>query len=96
MMAERWDQFDQVLHRTLLQSMPEEWQERFVACLEELRGAFRYLNGPDEFAVLIRDARGRFAKDPIPHYDRGRTYLEPRAPADDPARFADPPDGESL
>jgi hypothetical protein len=30
-----------VLPRVLMQSMPVEWQERMVACLEEVREAFR-------------------------------------------------------
>lgn len=29
--------------RTLLQSMPEEWQERFVGCLEEMDAAFEHV-----------------------------------------------------
>lgn len=32
-----------VLPRTLLQSMPDEWQSRFVACMRELQDAFRHV-----------------------------------------------------
>jgi hypothetical protein len=31
------------LPRTLLQSMPDEWQHRFVACLNELQAAFAHV-----------------------------------------------------
>lgn len=40
-----------VLHRTLMQSMPEEWQRRMVACLEELDAAFCHVDKPDVFWV---------------------------------------------
>lgn len=32
-----------VLPRTLLQSMPAEWQERFVACMNEIDAAFSHV-----------------------------------------------------
>lgn len=41
----------QVLHRTLMQSMPAAWQERMVACLEELAAAFAHIELPEAFAV---------------------------------------------
>lgn len=41
----------QVLHRTLMQSMPIEWQERMVACLEEMRAAFEHVEQPECFEV---------------------------------------------
>ncbi|MFM9703639.1 hypothetical protein [Streptomyces galilaeus] len=41
----------QVLHRTLMQSMPTEWQERMVACLEELAAAFQHIEQPECFKV---------------------------------------------
>lgn len=40
-----------VLHRTLMQSMPVEWQERMVACLVELDGAFAHVEQPQGFKV---------------------------------------------
>lgn len=36
-----------VLHRTLLQSMPAEWQGRFVQCMRELDDAYAHLDAPD-------------------------------------------------
>ena len=40
-----------VLHRTLLQSMPIEWQRRFVGMVEELSAAFRHIEHPVGFKV---------------------------------------------
>lgn len=132
----------QVLHRTLMQSMPIEWQERMVACLNELQDAFEHIPQPEVFDVkaatehivnelgfdLLKEAGitedwygkpvptdlppedqaewkaeheknaptyydrdGREldpneriylpAGDPVPHYNRGRTYIEPRLTA---------------
>jgi len=102
----------QVLHRTLMQSMPVGWQERMVACLEELREAYSQLEWPDGYIVvpgreerygdlspaqrhlvehLETDGRDRKrwdlvlvpTSDPVPHYNRGRTFIEPRRD-DDP------------
>ncbi|MDL5205099.1 hypothetical protein [Streptomyces sp. ALI-76-A] len=130
----------QVLHRTLMQSMPTAWQERMVACLEELADAYRHIEQPEAFKVEAAtehivnemtpvqldeagitedeydepvpedlspfdlaewrdehekpeptysrdgeelDVHERVmlpAADPVPHYNRGRTYIEPRLP----------------
>lgn len=64
-----------VLRRSLLQSMPIEWQERFVGCLREFADAFSYLDAPDHFAVSLRQDDGRFGSDTIEHYNRGRTRI---------------------
>ena len=40
-----------VLPRTLLQSMPDEWQNRMVACLEEMREAFAHVEQADGYIV---------------------------------------------
>jgi hypothetical protein len=66
-----------VLPRTLLQSMPDEWQRRFVGCLDELQTAFDHLEHPPGYWVRARDESGRFMRDPIPHYDRGRARVQP-------------------
>lgn len=39
------------LPRTLLQSMPIGWQERFVACLDELATAFRHVPQAEAYEV---------------------------------------------
>lgn len=36
-----------VLHRTLMQSMPEEWQAKFVKLIEEMESAYSHLVFPD-------------------------------------------------
>lgn len=67
-----------VLQRSILQSMPEGWQTRFVQCLEELDEATSDLDLPSMFAVQVRDEDGRFTSDPVPHYNRGRTKVDLR------------------
>lgn len=132
----------QVLHRTLMQSMPIEWQTRMVACLEELAAAFQHIKQPDRYQVQaatehivnemtadelamadieadwylgekppenlseadFNEWRAKHeqeepcyyrdgdeldphqlvllpATDPVPPYNRGRTYIEPRTAA---------------
>lgn len=66
-----------VLHRTLLQSMPDEWQLRFIDCVRELQDAFSHLDQANNYMVQARTLDGKFMKDPIPHYNRGRTFVEP-------------------
>lgn len=65
------------LPRAVLQSMPDEWQERFVGCLGELDAAFGHLDWPDYRVSAIDPVSRKFKQDPIPHYNRGRTRLEP-------------------
>ncbi|MGW4040446.1 hypothetical protein ACWEIM_29925 [Streptomyces sp. NPDC004778] len=41
----------QVMPRTLMQSMPTEWQERIVACLNELHDAFQHIPQAEVYEV---------------------------------------------
>ena len=41
----------QVLPRTLMQSMPIEWQQRMVACLTELGESFQHIEQPQAYKV---------------------------------------------
>lgn len=67
-----------VLHRSLMQSMPIEWQRRMVRCLDELDDAFRHVVKAETYMVQARnETTGKFVKDPIPHYNRGRTFIQP-------------------
>ncbi|MEV1013888.1 hypothetical protein AB0I89_24345 [Micromonospora sp. NPDC049801] len=115
-----------VLNRSLMQSMPVDWQERMVACLNEIHTAYNHLDHPEVYDVTaavectysdlsVDDMRElgitqpdapagdfddswedryydkagnghsggervlvpRRGGDPIPHYNRGRTFVEP-------------------
>lgn len=116
-----------VLPRTLLQSMPETWQHRFVDLVNELHDAFEDVKQAPTYQVLagetmplneMSDAQLEAAgitvegsdpddpdyetlyhrrsdgaeltgddygfvpgEDPVPHYNRGRTRVEPRPTA---------------
>jgi hypothetical protein len=41
-----------VLHRSLLQSMPDEWQNEFVALLNQLHAAFRHVEQTECYEVV--------------------------------------------
>lgn len=77
-----------VLNRTLLQSMPDQWQERFVGLLRELEGAFPRGLTPPGYWLRPRGEGNKFIEDPCPHYNRGRTYIEPNLVAMEGARRA--------
>lgn len=79
-----------VLPRSVLQSMPDEWQSSFVGLLEELSATYGGLDWPDYTVNARQPHGGRFMKDPIPHYNRGRTRIDPCPPS-----WARPTRGES-
>jgi hypothetical protein len=58
--------------RSVLQSMPGEWQERFVKCLEELDEAIDWRPARGRYWVQLKDEKGRYLHDPLMDYDRGR------------------------
>lgn len=64
-----------VLERSLLQSMPVDWQWRLFGLLEELEERFAGLERAAGFKVRATDCAGHKIKDPVPHYDRGRTRI---------------------
>lgn len=107
-----------VLPRTLLQSMPAEWQDQFVVLLDQLGTAFQHVPQAEAYDVIpgiertVADmtkeelSRSGITKevmgngdaryfdenwndqnpdetafievaDPVPHYNRGRTRIEP-------------------
>ena len=57
-----------VLPRSLMQAMPIEWQERLVACLNEMQEACRGLGINDKYTVLLRGDKGRIVRDPYSDY----------------------------
>lgn len=62
-----------VVPRSLLQSMPDEWQTEFVGLLEEAREHFGEIE--DNYTVQLRDRKGRFKQDPLADYERGRRFI---------------------
>lgn len=55
------------LPRAVLQHMPQDWQNRFVQCLNELSDLVDF---DDNYSVNLRDKKGRFKKDPLSQYKR--------------------------
>lgn len=65
-----------VVHRTLLQSMPTDWQQRFVTLMDAVDA-----DAPDHYQVRVYRPDGREIHDPVPSYNRGRTHVEPKLEA---------------
>jgi len=64
-----------VLQRSILQSMPEEWQAKFVDMLEELEEKSCVLKDkPTSFWVRAK-INNKFAKDNYSNYERGRRQV---------------------
>jgi hypothetical protein len=61
--------------RSVLQSMPGSWQQRFVACLEQLDALIDWRPHGGRYWVELRDAQGRYARDPLMDYERGRRRI---------------------
>ena len=66
--------------RSVLQSMPIEWQRRFVQCLEELDDAIDWRPTSGFYRVQLKDSDGRYARDPFQDYERGRRRIPLRKP----------------
>jgi len=66
-----------VLPRTLLQSMPGEWQVKFVALLDEYQDVMDpWIDYTTEYQVTARDYKtGKYRKDPLSNYQRGRRHV---------------------
>lgn len=63
-----------VLQRSIMQSMPVEWQRQMVALLRQADDRFGQLQICPSFLVRGRDG-GRFIHDPLADYQRGRRNL---------------------
>jgi hypothetical protein len=63
-----------VLPRSVLQSAPVDLQLRLVACLEELDEIFGDVLG-GRYRVQKLGERGRFVRDELADYDRGRRRI---------------------
>ena len=64
-----------VLHRSMIQEMPTEWQARLRQCLDELDEAFAHIINDEAqfkscYVVTPREHwyGGKFCRDPMPHY----------------------------
>lgn len=64
--------------RSVLQSMPDEWQHRFVTCLEELDDTIDWRPHHGRYWVQLRDSNGRYVHDPLMDYERGRRRVADR------------------
>jgi hypothetical protein len=67
-----------VLSRTLLQSMPQQWQEQFVTLMEQVDDVD---DAPESYDIRFYTPDGLRITDPIPAYSRGRTRLVPNLAA---------------
>lgn len=62
--------------RSVLQSMDQNWQSKFVALLEELDEAIDWRPQSGRYWVQLRDANGRYVHDDFMDYQRGRRKIE--------------------
>ena len=64
-----------VFQRTVLQSMPDEWQQQFVALLQEIEDKIDTSDFPTKYMVKAKNDKGQFIKDDLANYERGRRKL---------------------
>lgn len=62
--------------RTALQSMPLEWQKTFVKCLNQLDNKIDWRPESGRYWVQLKDSIGRYCKDPLMDYERGRRRIK--------------------
>ena len=66
-----------VIPRSVLQSMPNWWQEQFVELLDQVPEIIDEVIEPEGgYDVHARDSEGRFIEDPLSNYERGRRRLK--------------------
>ena len=61
--------------RSVLQSMPTEWQKLFVKCLEELDETIDWRPKEGRYWVKLKNAKGVYVSDPLMYYQRGRRKI---------------------
>lgn len=72
-----------VLPRTVLQTMPEDWQSKFVALLHEIEVTIDEEWEPaGGYQVQAKGANGKFAFDRYANYERGRRRLQVKESTD--------------
>ncbi len=75
--------------RSVLQSMPMDWQERFVRCLDELDELIDWRPKQGCYWVKLKNDNGQFVKDGFADYQRGRRQLPYKTPIEEPAGTID-------
>jgi len=68
------------MQRTVLQSMPADWQRLFVELLEAIERTLDLTGVPDRFRVQAVDERGKSIRDPFRDYERGRRRIPRKEP----------------
>lgn len=71
--------------RSVMQSMPDDWQARMAQCLEELDEAIDWRPKEGRYFVQLRDDEGKYQSDPLMDYQRGRRRIPHRTEDDDAA-----------
>jgi hypothetical protein len=65
-----------VLPRSVLQSAPDKWQEKFVELLNELGEKFDRVPRKGTYGVYLKDENGKFIADELRDYERGRRIIK--------------------
>ncbi|MBC7486069.1 MAG: hypothetical protein H7282_04900 [Cytophagaceae bacterium] len=61
--------------RSVLQSMPSEWQKQFVKCLNELDEKIDWRPSKGRYWVQLKNEKGQYVHDPLMDYQRGRRVI---------------------
>ena len=61
--------------RTVMQSMPDHWQGQMARLLNELDDTIDWRPKAGCYWVHLKDDNGRFVKDPLADYERGRRRI---------------------
>ena len=64
--------------RSVLQSMPPDWQRQFTALLDELDEAIDWRPKEGRYWVALKDGHGRYTRDTFMDYQRGRRRIPHR------------------
>ncbi len=59
--------------RSIMEAMPHEWQVTMAALLDELDATYEWRPDEGRYWCTLRDANGRFVKDPLQQYRHPRT-----------------------
>lgn len=63
--------------RSIMEAMPQEWQEQMAALLDELDDTFAWRPTSGRYWCYLKDGRGRYADDPLQEYRRAdHDYIE--------------------